>query len=339
MNAEEPWKIKLECPIPSQISPHADAVQAWLPGWLRSAGLPLDEYGARQLDRHGFARYAGRLYPDTSAADLRTLTALFTWFFLLDDACDGTAGPDPVFVRGLRDGILRLFRIGPRTRHPGFTGPLRRLLVDAWRVPDQRLSPVARNRFVDAVAHHLDGVLVEAGDKAAGRHPSVPEYVELRRATSAAYVSYTLIEFATGRALPDAVYHHPAVREFATTGNDLLSWFNDLLSLNRDTATSGGHNLVLAVARADGLPVRAAAEVVARRWQWTMDRFVALRAAMPSFGPVLDEPLRDHLDGVTRSVRGTIDWSLESGRYRHPAGPRISVPALVVQGDGVKPAG
>ncbi|MEV4626531.1 terpene synthase [Micromonospora sp. NPDC049523] len=339
MDREEPWEIKLECPIPSEISPYADEVQEWLPGWLRGAGLPLDDTGARQLHRHGFARYAGRLYPDTSAEELRTLTALFTWFFLLDDACDGTAGPDPVFVRGLRDGILRLLRVGPRSRHRGFTGPLRRMLVDAWRVPGRRLSPVARDRFVDAVAHHLDGTLVEAGNKAAGRHPSVPEYVELRRATSAAYVSYTLIEFATGRALPDAVYHHPAVREFATTGNDLLSWFNDLLSLNRDTATSGGHNLVLAVARADGLPVRTAVEVVVRRWQQTMDRFVALRAAMPSFGPVLDEPLHDHLDGVTRSVRGTIDWSLESVRYRHSGGPNISVPALVAPADGVRGAG
>lgn len=329
MDGEALWSIQFDCPIPSRISPYADPVQDWLPDWLRRSGLPLDDRSAARLHRHGFARYAGRLYPAASEADLRTLTALFTWFFLLDDACDGTAGPDPGFVSGLRDGILRLLRVGPRSRHPGFTGPLRRLLVNAWRVPSRRLTPTARNRFVDAVAHHLDGVLLEATNKAHGRHPSVPEYVELRRATSAAYVSYTLIEFATSRPLPDAVYHHPAVREYATTANDLLSWFNDVLSLRRDAATAGGHNLVLAVARADGLPERAAVTTVVRRWQRTMDRFGALRAAIPCFGPGIDEALCDYLDGVAHSVRGTIDWSLESGRYRQATGPSVSVaPAL-----------
>jgi hypothetical protein len=336
MDGEATWSIRLDCPIQSRISPHADAAQQWLSGWLRRRGLPLDDAGLARLDRHGIARYTSRLYPTASAADLRALAALFTWFFLLDDACDSTASPDPVFVRGLRDGILRLLRVGPRSRHRGFTGPLRRMLVDAWRVPGGRLSPAARDRFMYALAHHLDGVLVEASNKALGRYPTVPEYVELRRATSAAYVSYTLIEFATGQTLPDAVYHHPAVREFATTGNDLLSWFNDVLSLERDAATSGGHNLVLAVARADGLPIRSAVRVVARRWQQTMDRFVELRAAVPSFGPELDEALRDHLDGIARSVRGTIDWSLESSRYRHGAGPTISVPPVMPPPGGVR---
>ncbi|RKR89684.1 hypothetical protein BDK92_4040 [Micromonospora pisi] len=326
MDGEALWSIEFDCPIPSRISPYADSVQNWLPGWLRRSGLPLDDHAAARLHRHGFARYAGRLYPTASHTDLRTLTALFTWFFLLDDACDGTAGPDPDYVRGLRDGILRILRNGPRSRHPGFTGPLRRQLTDAWRVPSRRLSPAARDRFVDAVAHHLDGVLIEADNKAVGRQPTVPEYVELRRATSAAYVSYTLVEFATGRPLPDAVYHHPAVREYATTGNDLLSWFNDVLSLARDTATAGGHNLVLAVARAEGLPERAAVQAVVRRWQRTMDGFAALRAAVPSFGPGIDEALGDYLDGVAYSVRGTIDWSLESSRYRQSGGRTVSVP-------------
>jgi hypothetical protein len=174
-----------------------------------------------------------------------------------------------------------------------------------------------RERFVSAVAHHLDGVIVEVGNKTAGHRPSIPEYVELRRATSAAYVSYTLIEFVTGRPVPDAVYHHPLVREIAATGNDLLSWFNDLVSLERDIATSGGHNLVLAVARTEGLPIGDAVGAVGRRWQDQMHRFTELRAAVPSFGPAMDEALRHHLDGVAYSVRGTIDWSLECTRYRN----------------------
>jgi hypothetical protein len=201
------------------------------------------------------------------------------------------------------------------------------MLADAWRTPYQRMSAAWRDRFVDAVAHHLVGVVTEATNKASGRLPGVAEYIPLRRATSAAYVSYALIEFATGRPVPDAIYHHPAVREVADTANDLLSWFNDLLSLERDAATSGGHNLVLAVAREERIPVEAAIEAVVRRWQRSMRRFVELRDAVPSFGAAMDGPLRQYLDGLGNSVRGTMDWSLESARYRdalaapRPAGP------------------
>ncbi|MDW5329101.1 terpene synthase family protein [Plantactinospora sp. KLBMP9567] len=397
------WAAELSCPIPARLCPHADAVQEWLVDWADLIIGPLDATARDRLTRSGVARYAGRLYPDASEADLRVIAALFTWFFLLDDACDATRRPRPAEVSALCDGVLRLLRStpagppppgsppragqptpavtpgrpspaagpGPWTGHPSaaqsrpahhpaagtgarstnqpaarlttppqsraankpaarpeaFDGPLRRMLADAWRTPYQRMSAAWRDRFVDAVAHHLVGVVTEATNKASGRLPGVAEYIPLRRATSAAYVSYALIEFATGQPVPDAIYHHPVVRKVADTANDLLSWFNDLLSLERDAATSGGHNLVLAVAREEGIPVEAAIEAVVRRWQRSMRRFVELRDAVPSFGPAMDRPLREYLDGLGNSVRGTMDWSMESARYRdvvaapRPAGP------------------
>ncbi|MFC4148961.1 terpene synthase family protein [Micromonospora mangrovi] len=307
--------LRSACPIPPRLSPHADPVQEWLVDRLVGIGLPLDAAARERLARAGFARYAGRLYPNAAEGDLRTLATLFTWFFLVDDACDGRGGLTPPQIRALRDGALALLREGPRARHPGFSGPLRRLLVQGWREPRRRMPARWRLRFTDAVAHHLDGTWREAVATAAGRAPGVDEYVELRRATSAAYVSYPLIEFATGRPLPDAVFHHPTLRRVGDLGNDLLSWFNDVASLERDTVSGGGHNLVLALAAERGVPVEVAVELVAERWRTTMERFVALCAAVPSFGPALDEAVTAHLDGVANAVRGTVDWTLESGRY------------------------
>ncbi|TDC70550.1 terpene synthase [Micromonospora sp. KC606] len=310
--------LRSGCPIAPRLSPHAGPVQEWLLEMLPQLGLPLDAAGRRRLDQAGFARYAGRLYPDTTEPDLRTLALIFTWFFLVDDACDGPDGLPPARIRALRDGATTLLRDGPRRRQPGFGGPLRRLLVEAWRQPRRRLPARWRSRFVDAVAHHLDGTWREAVAKESGRAPSVTEYVELRRATSAAYVSYLLVEFATGRPLPDAVYHHPLLRRIGTLGNDLLSWYNDIASLDRDRLTSGGHNLVLALATERGVPVETAVDLVARRWREEMARFVALRASVPSFGPTWDPAVAAHLEGVANAVRGTVDWTVESGRYVVP---------------------
>ncbi|MGV9210736.1 terpene synthase family protein [Micromonospora sp. RB23] len=309
------WALRDECPIPPRLSPHADRVQQWIVGILPELGMPLDDAALHRLARGGFARYAGRLYPDASEADLRVLTALFTWFFLVDDACDGPHRLDPAQIRALRDGTLTLLHDGPRLRHGGLTGPLRRLLVLAWREPRRRMPSRWRLRFADAVARHLDGTCREAANKEAAFRPGVDEYVELRRSTSAAEVSYPLVEFVTGRPLPDPVYHHPLLRQIARTGNDLLSWYNDLASLEKDRSTSGGHNLVLATQAEWGVSSEEAARQVAERWREAMRRFVALRAAVPSFGPALDEAVTDHVDGVAYAVRGTIDWTLESARY------------------------
>ncbi|MEE6261149.1 terpene synthase family protein [Plantactinospora sonchi] len=309
------WVAELVCPIPGRLSPHADAVQDWLLDWVERIDGPLDPPARQRLAHGAVARYAGRLYPDATEADLRVLTALFLWFFLLDDACDGTGTPRPDHVSALCAEVLRLLREESPLRPEALPPPLRRMLADAWQVPRYRMTAGWRVRFVDSVAHHLHGVVTEASNKATGRRPDVGTYIPLRRATSAAYVSYALIEFATGRPVPDALYHHPAVRMVADTANDLLSWFNDLLSLDRDRATSGGHNLVLAVAREQRITIDAAVPLVVRRWQESMRDFGPLRAAVPSFGPDLDDALGRYLDGVANSVRGTMDWSLESARY------------------------
>ncbi|WP_329017738.1 terpene synthase [Micromonospora rifamycinica] len=319
MVGEVLWSLRSACPIPSRLSPYADGVQEWLLDRLPRWGFPLDAEAMSRLDRAGFARYAGRLYPDASEADLRTVTALFTWFFLVDDACDGPDRLPAEQIRVLRSGVLTLLHDGPRRRHPGFGGPLRRLLVEAWRTPRRRMPARWRLRFADAVGDHLDGTRREAVAKESGRAPGVGEYVSLRRATSAAYVSYPLIEFVGDRTLPDAVYHHPLLHQIRVLGNDLLSWYNDLASMERDRTTSGGHNLVLALATERNVPVDTAVELVGERWRDTMARFQAQRAAVPSFGPGLDEAVTAHLDGVANAVRGTIDWTLESARYpTHP---------------------
>lgn len=309
----------LFCPIPPRISPHADAAQDWLTGWLVERGIATDTAG--RLRDSGFARYAGRLYPDADEADLRLVTALFTWFFLLDDTVDGSAAPPLERVRATVEAVFATLDSDGRHPAPGLSPPMRAMLLDSWRAITGDLSEMSVDRINDALRHHLDGILVEASNKWVGRRPGIVEYIQLRRATSAAYVSYALIEFAgAGRMrIPEAVYHHPVLREISAAGNDLLSWFNDLLSLERDEDTSAGHNLVLATARERGLARDAATREVIGRWQDRMTRFVELRAAVPAFGTRIDAAVRRYVEGVADSVRGTIDWSLESPRYPLPA--------------------
>lgn len=306
-------------PATDRALPHGRLADDWLPGWLRRCGVPPDGSAYRRLAGARIGGYAARLYPTASPARLRLLTALFAWFFMLDDEFDGVADPRQERLHRLAAEILALLRAEqPRTAQPGvvFVGPARRMLVGPWWVLDRSMPRWWRERFTDAVVEHLTGALREAANKASGHRPDPAEYVGLRRATSAANVAYTLIEVATGDPVPDAVFHHPRVREVADAGNDLLSWYNDLYSLRGDLLVGGGHNLVVAVADAGRMPIPEAVAEVARRWRTRLGLFVRCRAAVPSFGPAHDQAARALLDGIGNTVRGTIDWSAETSRYR-----------------------
>ncbi|MFV2086416.1 terpene synthase family protein [Micromonospora sp. LOL_021] len=321
--------LRAACPLPAVLSPYAAQADAWLPGWLQRCGLPPATATHRRLAGARIGRYAARLYPSAPVDRLRVLAAMFAWFFLLDDEFDGVADPQEGSLRRLADEVLAVLRAGSKPGSdqevcsdpapgpdPAFAGPLRRMLAGPWQAVRQSMPDWWRRRFVEAVAEHLDGAVREAANKATGHRPDPDEYVELRRATSAAHVAYTLIDYATGDPVPDAVFHHPRVRDVRVAGNDLLSWYNDLFSLPRDLTTAGGHNLVVAVAEARRVPIGDALVTVAHRWRAEMAAFDARRAEVPSFGPDHDRAAHGLLTGVGYAVRGTVDWSFESARYR-----------------------
>ena len=130
-------------------------------------------------------------------------------------------------------------------------------------------------------------------------------------------MSYPLIEFVTGRPLPDAVYHHPLLREIARPSATTCS--PGSTTSPRWTGTrppSGGHNLVLALAAERGVPVAAAVELVGRALAGR-DAPLRQRCARRCRRSVRrwTRPVAAHLDGVADAVRGTMDWTLESARY------------------------
>ncbi|WFE22990.1 terpene synthase [Solwaraspora sp. WMMD937] len=310
-------ELRAACPLPTVLSPYAAQADAWLPGWLQRCGLPPGTATHRRLAGARIGRYAARLYPGAPIGRLRVVAAMFAWFFLLDDEFDGVADPQEGRLRQLADEVLAVLRSDPAPgSHPVMAGPLRRMLAGPWQTVRQSMPDWWHRRFVEAVAEHLDGAVREAANKAAGYRPGPDEYVELRRATSAAHVAYTLIEYATGDPVPDAVFHHPRVRDVLVAGNDLLSWYNDFFSLPRDLTTAGGHNLVVAVAETRRVPIGDALVIVAHRWRAEMAAFGARQAEVPSFGPDHDRAARGLLAGVGYAVRGTIDWSFESARYQ-----------------------
>jgi len=77
------------------------------------------------------------------------------------------------------------------------------------------------------------------------------------------------------------------------------------------------HNLALILQHEERISLQAAIDRVAWLIEREVKRFIALEARLPSFGPAVDS-LVQRFVGIFRTyMRGNIDWSCETGRYRY----------------------
>lgn len=94
-----------------------------------------------------------------------------------------------------------------------------------------------------------------------------------------------------------------------------MAWFNDLVSWPKELARGDGHNLVLVVRKEGGLSLDAAVRDAVARHNNEVREFLAVRTALHP--ELLAMPtVRHFVEGLTHWIRGNVDWSGETGRYR-----------------------
>ena len=75
------------------------------------------------------------------------------------------------------------------------------------------------------------------------------------------------------------------------------------------------HNAVELVMRERGLDVQGAIDWLDRYIADALAGFLDNATNMPSWGKDIDRQVKIYIDGVAQWVRGTDDWTFESGRY------------------------
>jgi hypothetical protein len=141
----------------------------------------------------------------------------------------------------------------------------------------------------------------------------------MRPYTSAVYPCLLLIELAEVLRLPAEVYDHANVQVMAQMTNNVISWANDLVSLEKEQQSGDVHNLVIILANEERLPIYAAAERVVELHDAEVRAFIALSERLPAFTPAVDSELRRYVLGMRFWMRANLDWSLAAVRYRSAA--------------------
>lgn len=308
------YQPELYCPFPSAMSPHATQVQEGTIDWARRFHLLQRESAYRRLSRLQYGMLTARAYPTAPPAILQAVTDWCTWLFLLDDQCDEAGiGHDPGQLRQLHKGLLAVLSgIAPDPHAEPLANGLwelyTRLLMHA---PEGWLA-----RFRRSVAQYFAANVWEATNRREGQVPDAATYRAMRPYTSAVYPCLLLIELAEALHLPADVHDHATVQVMAQMTNNVISWANDLVSLEKERQSGDVHNLVIVLANEGRLTLCTAVERVAELHDAEVRAFITLGQRLPSFTPAVDRDLSRYVLGMRFWMRANLDWSLAATRYR-----------------------
>jgi hypothetical protein len=346
MNQEDFVIPPLYCPFPPEVNPHVEAVHEHMLAWARRLGLVKDERAIARLRDAKIGSLVARAYPHSPRDPLAILGDLHTWLFMLDDECDEAGiGKRPQRLAALHAQCLEVLSgLGPK-KLPTFSRPrpdrpdaaLIQALYDLRDRMDGLMSPTRMDRFAVTVSEYFEAGVWESENRELGAWPDSTTYTRIRPFAGGMYIVLDLIDLTESDTLPLVVRKHPCYQRLMLITSNVVLWANDLFSLQKERAHRDMHNLALVLQHKAGISLQAAVDAVAALIEREVKRFVALEARLPSFGPAVDDMLQRFVGVFRAYMRGNIDWSRETGRYRHAEAPTPSSPTARDEGTVMPP--
>ncbi|KAI0370486.1 terpenoid synthase [Pilatotrama ljubarskyi] len=304
------------CPYPLRYNPHCERASAESKAWLMS-GCKLSK--KKRAAFHGLkgGLLTAMCYPLADYEQFRVCCDWINYLFHLDNICDEMDDHATVSTASEIIGALR----DPHGFRP--SSAVGRLTKSFWRRLSSKASAGAQRRFIETFELFFHAVAQQARDRESGNIPDLESYIAMRRDTSGCKPCWALIEYANDLDLPDWVMEHPCVRGLEEAANDLVTWSNDIFSYNVEQANGDTHNMIVVVQTQEKLDLQAAVDYVGELCVGCIDRFEALRHALPSWGPEIDEQLQVYVDGLGDWMIGNLVWSFETERYFGRAGRKV----------------
>jgi hypothetical protein len=305
----------LSCPFPSAISPHAAEAQHATVAWARRLHLVPQDGGRLHRLQNGILM--ARAYPSAEPEMLQIAADWGTWLFTLDDQCDEAGlGQDPEQLVQLHVRLLDILQGAPPCAEDlphvhGLWDLHRRISIHAPEGWDER--------FRKSVSQYFTANVWEANNRRRRQIPDIASYCTMRRFTSAVYPCLLLIEVTEGLRLPPDVSNHPDVQSLSRMANNVISWSNDIVSLEKERRQGDIHNLAIVLSNEQSLSLQTAVDRVAVLYEDEIYAFIALARRLPSFTPSVDRDLQCYVAGLRSWMRANLDWSQDTYRYHGAA--------------------
>lgn len=304
---------RIDCPFPSSASPYAEKVHTHTLEWVQKFGLAKDSAGFEHLRASRFGWLAARAYPDAPLERLEIVSDWNTWLFVLDDQCDEMGiGRQPAKLTALHSRCLQILcGDQPSAEDINVVHALHDIITRIRSL----MPPIWLIRFIHSAAEYFESTEWEASNRAQNFWPEVQTYIRLRPFTGGLYTDIDLVELTENITLPLILRAHPRIRQLITITNNIVCWSNDIFSLQKERRHHDMHNFALLIHHHEHISLQEAVDKVARLINKQIHRFIVLEENLPSFG-VADHDISRFIAVMRSWIRGNLDWSYESARYR-----------------------
>jgi 5-epi-alpha-selinene synthase len=104
------------------------------------------------------------------------------------------------------------------------------------------------------------------------------------------------------------------------------AYVNDLFSYQKEVLWNGTPcNLVRVLMHNESLSFDEAVGEIVAMVNGHVQRFIELERSLPSFEPTIADEVDAYLTGMRDWMRGNVEFSLASGRYRAPDSPFLEL--------------
>ncbi|MCT2581906.1 terpene synthase family protein [Actinophytocola gossypii] len=310
------------CPFPEAVHPDAEELERRAIEWIDDVRVHRTARERARLIGSNSAEFYARFAPTGPTEHVLTAVLWVYWGFAFDDAwCDdGPCSDDPSRFLPMAGQVQRTVESGAAPAEP-YAAALHTIVT---RMRDQVSGTVTR-RFTDAHRHWLQNVAWQVGNRAAGRMPTLPEYLTMRLGSSGGPPTTALLEIANAIEVPPPEMDSPAVRAVTEMTQLVAALDNDLQSFHKEmTETHTDQNIITVLCHHDRLDPAAALDAAVSIRDRVLLRLLDLRERARTGA---SEELRTYLDGLGHAIRGNIDWAATVPRYLAgaPGTPATSV--------------
>ncbi|KZT04735.1 terpenoid synthase [Laetiporus sulphureus 93-53] len=295
-------------PFPIRLNPYTRFVSA------DSDAFILESSNLTEEERFKFTGLnagllCGMAYSECGFEELRACTDFMGFLFNIDDWGEGS---DSEGTKGLAEVVMNTLHYPETFRSDTVAA---RVTKSWWIKFLETISPNSKKRFIDAMHLYFKAITQQVTDRASMRVPELAAYIHLRRKTSGCEMFFVLIEYAAHIDLPDEVYEHPLIQGLMDITNDSISWVNDIFSYSRECSLGDPHNIVCVLMKAFDLEQQAAIDYAADMVTKTIERFLEIKAILPSWGPEVDAQVEVYVQGLGDWIIANAEWSFMTERY------------------------
>ncbi|KAH8113532.1 terpenoid synthase [Phellopilus nigrolimitatus] len=252
---------------------------------------------------------AGCAYPYVGYEELKLCCDYLNFVFALDEVTDVQNGAD---ARKTMDIHIRSFS-GEACDGSAMSQMSHGLRSRFFK----HFCPSSIHRFMANHIAYTNAVIKEAEQRDRNVLLGLEDYIVFRREIAGVKPCFDLIECCLHFCLPDDVAEHPIVKRMHHAALDLVALSNDVYSYNMEQSRDGHSfaNFITVIMKEKGCALQEAVDYAGAHIQGLISQFTDDRAALPSFGAVVDDNLREYIHGLETWVTGNLQYSFITPRY------------------------